>query len=168
MRLIVIAVFMLLAGCDRYYGVTRTASVSSIPSHSCVEAALQKTSGISDISYKFSKSNKPLTLSGIKPADQAHYYFYKAGSLKGYIYVETTYTGASSIRQTYRELHSKPSQEEIDLMRPLMGEIEVNIEAACGINGFAKSVVESCSGVSCQPLWPSNKSIKADTVPVPP
>lgn len=152
MRLIIITAFLLLIGCDRYYGVARTASVSSPLSHSCLEVALQQTKGVSEITYKFSEGDRPITLSGIKPASQVHYYFYKAGSINGYIYAETSYDGISSIRQTYGELHFKPSQEEIDLIRPLMREIERNVEMACGIDGFAQTIKESCIGVSCPPL----------------
>jgi hypothetical protein len=118
----------------------------------CIQAALERTPTVSEITHKKMQGGRPITSTGIKPAGVVDYYFYKSGPIQGNIHVETDYSGKSVVSQTYGALNRKPPQEHIVYIRPLMKAIEVNVERECGINGFSGSVVESCGGIDCQPL----------------
>jgi hypothetical protein len=141
---------MCLVGCDIYYGLVRRVDVDYFIDHHCIEQALGKVKEVREIEYKYEEGSKPLTITGLKKADQVHYYYYKTDQINGYIYLTTTYENKSEICQTYGSLHITPPQEHIDIIRPIMKKIEKSINETCGIHNIETIVQESCNGVKCE------------------
>jgi hypothetical protein len=148
----ILFVSVVLAGCDFYYGVSRSENLDQFIDHRCVKAALEKVDGITDIRYEFREGGRPLGRYGLAPPDQVHYYYYKTHGLNGYVYILVDYKLRSSFHQSYGALNAKPPQEQIDIIRPIMSEIERAIEQTCNIEGFASRIRESCMDVRCTAL----------------
>jgi hypothetical protein len=50
---------------------------------------------------------------------------------------------------TFLSINQVPPQEDIDHIRPIMDRVESAVETSCGLSGFSMSIVEECSGVTC-------------------
>ena len=110
---------------------------------------IEKIDSIQFKHYKKSVGGKPITIGGIKSPDIIHYYFYVAGSIEGNLLFIVNYKNKVIFNQNYISMNSVPSQEEIDLIRPIMNKIEIALEEACDLPGLGKKMQEMCSNVIC-------------------
>jgi hypothetical protein len=51
--------------------------------------------------------------------------------------------------QGYARLNKAPPQAEIDVVRPIMRQLERRLEAECGLRDLSVNIKEWCSGVKC-------------------
>ena len=140
---------MFLVGCDTYYGLARRINTDHVVKHECIGDALSSIEGIHNIQHKQTEGGIPLTITGLQEPDQVHYYFYKVGSLNGYIYISTNYERKTEIAQTYGALNIIPPQEDINKIRPLMVKVEAALMEKCKIENIETLVKETCNGVIC-------------------
>jgi hypothetical protein len=137
----------ILAGCDTISGVNRRALVSKIPSVACVDHMLKKVDGICAIRHEVKEGGRPLTLTGIKPPNALHYFFYKVHGLNGYFYFDQNFEGKIEFNQGYTYINAIPPQEEMDLILPVMKQIELLLESECNLE---LNIVEHCMLVECK------------------
>ena len=86
---------------------------------------------------------------GIQEPDQIYRYFYRYNGLRGNFYFSVNYKDEVEYRHTYLYMHSKPPQSEIDLIHPIMIQIERKVADTCDVPEFKSAIAESCIGVSC-------------------
>jgi hypothetical protein len=146
------AIFALLlaagaSGCDTLSGVTRRAELPSAPPEPCVLRALESIEGIGDIRQEVREGGRPITLSGIQEASTVHYYFYTYGGLRGNLYFHQDYKGRVELTQGYAYLNQPAPQEEIDLIYPVMRQVESRLQEECALPEL--EVEEYCMGVRC-------------------
>ena len=141
----------LCTGCDPVFGVSRRARVSFMPEPARVGAAIRATPGVDDVQYRFSEGGRPLTLTGIKPADHVHTFSYRGGSnVHGSLQFVVDYKQGVEFSQTLLRMGSRPPQNWIDATRPVMILIEARLEETCGLTNLQASVVERSIGVRCK------------------
>ncbi len=144
--------FMLFYGCDFLYGVSRTGYINHRLPKECVFQAIQSIPGIKNLKYEFREGSKPITLSGIQKSDEIHHFFYQYQELGGVLYFVVDYQGKTEIFNSYMYTNKKPPQKHIDILRPVMKEIELALETKCDLKSFASRIVEHCNGITCPPL----------------
>jgi hypothetical protein len=147
---VVLVSIFILAGCDYIAGVDREAFVRNVPPSTCVIKSLESIQGVTNVRYEARAGGKSLTLTGLKPPDTYHYYFYDFQGLSGGLYFLENYERQIQFSQGYTRVNKLPPQAEIDIIRPLMLQIERRLEAGCGLTDLAVNIKESCSsGVKC-------------------
>jgi len=78
-----------------------------------------------------------------------HYYFYDFQSVSAYLYFSKDYKGKVEFNQAYTAVNATPPQVRVDMMRPVMRELERKLEADCGLQNLVMNIEERCSGVKC-------------------
>jgi hypothetical protein len=137
-------------GCDVVYGVSRRAEVSHLPLEHCVRFALQSIDGVANVRHEVQEGSRRITLTGLQKPEIVHYFFYEFQSLRGNLYFIQNYKDAIEFNQAYIYINEKPPQREIDLIYPLMRQIETKLEHECGLAELELNMVEYCSGVKCE------------------
>ena len=146
--LLVILSVGLLTSCDPLFGVTRRAHVALMPEPARVAALIQATPGVDDVQYHYSEGGRPLTLTGAKPANQIHTFFYRGGSnVRGELQFVVNYKQDVEFSQTLLSIGSRPPQARIDATHPIMLKLEQELEKACLLKNLQSSVVERTFGV---------------------
>jgi hypothetical protein len=140
---------MFLMGCDAIRGVTRQASVPHLPPSSCVIEGLESIEGLSNAHHEERTGGWPITLTGLKPPETLHYYFYDFQGVSGWLYFAKDYKGRVEFSQGYITVNKPAPQAEIDVPRPVMVQIERRLETQCTLQNLAANIKESCSGVKC-------------------
>ena len=141
----------LLTGCDPIFGVTRNARVQFMPEPALVGATIKSTPGVDKVDYHFEEGGRPLTWSGIKPPDQVYTFVYRGGTnVHGAVQFIVDYKKSVEYSQTLLEMGRPPAQEWIDATRPVMKQIEVELEKNCGLTNLQTKVVERCIRVKCK------------------
>jgi hypothetical protein len=124
-----ICLMLVLSGCDFVYGVSRNATLNSLPSLACVEKVVRETPGVATVETRVEPGGRPLTLTGIHDPDQNYYFIYH-GSEGSYIWgallLSRRYDGTAELLQDNERLNDKPPQAEIDASRPVMRKIELS------------------------------------------
>lgn len=140
---------IILEGCDTIYGVTRYTPVGDVRLPvECIVGATKEVSGVSNVEHRTEEGGRELTLSGIQNPEIIDRFLYVYDGLNGNFYFRTNYEGISEFRHTYIGINRRPSQSEIDKIRPVMIEIEKSISTRCQIDISTKAV-ETCMGVAC-------------------
>jgi hypothetical protein len=147
--IVVLLSVLCLVGCDVIRGVSRRASLPSLPPSSCVIRSLESVQGVTNVSYKPQTGGTPITWTGTKPSDMVHYYFYDFQGLSGNLYFLKDYKGRVEFSQGYITVNKPVPQAEIDILRPVMRQLEQRLEAECGLYGLVANIKETCSGVTC-------------------
>jgi hypothetical protein len=149
MRLALLGIASLLAGCDYIHGVVRTAPVLADPPVKCIEEAIASVEGIRNVSYSLEEGGRPLTLRGIEKADEVHRFWYEYHGVRSNVYFVKHHGGSAQYHHSYGCINCTPPQEVIDRIYPAMLAIETALESRCDLVGLRQSVRESCTGVRC-------------------
>ena len=137
-----------VSGCDPVFGVSRRARVSFMPEPTQVRAVIRATPGVHEVEYRPSQGGRPLTLTGVKPPDQVHTFFYQGRTnVHGIVQFTVDYKQTVEYSQYLMSIHGRPPQAWIDATYPVMIEIEKQLEETCGLTNLQSSVVEDWSGV---------------------
>ena len=144
-----LASFLILTGCDAIRGVNRRALVRYVPPSDCVIGSLQSIQGVSSVRYEVRTGGTPLTWTGLKPPEKLHYYFYDLQGLHGNLYFSEDYKGKVEFWQGYIMINRTPRQVEIDTIRPVMRQLERQLETECALPNLSVTIKEWCSGVKC-------------------
>jgi len=122
-----------------------------MPSPAVVGRVVQETPGVDEVHYRSYEGGRPLTLTGIKSPDQIHAFRYRGGSnVHGSLQFVVDYKGTVEYSQNLMRMGIRVPQEWIDATRPVMLNIEANLERDCGLTNLSASVRESCLGVRCK------------------
>ena len=133
-----------------FRGVRRQAFVPNVPSSACVIQSLKSTPGVTNVRYEArTVGGRTLTLTGLKPPDTFHDYFYDIQGHSGNLYFSEDYKGRVEFIQGYLRLNKTPPQAEIDIIRPVMRQLESRLEVECGLPDLAVNIKEMCFGVKC-------------------
>ena len=132
-----------LPGCDSHYGVVREMTGDASIAHPCVRQALAKTGGVANIKQVAMDETESY---------QRRFYDYQHEDLNVRLSVVLSSSNVPKFAHVYHRKHSPPPQHEIDIVRPLMAEVERNLEVTCKLAGIAGNVKERCRGVHCPPL----------------
>jgi hypothetical protein len=138
-----------ITGCDFIHGVSHVRLDSPTPDIKCLENAVTAVPGVTKFEYRNEEGGRPLTMHGIEKPNQIHRFFYQYSGLNGNFYFLVNYKGEAEFRHTYIDINRTPPQRDIDTIRPVMFEIENEIEKQCGLVGFSAQVIEECMGVEC-------------------
>ena len=146
----VMALLVLVTGCDFIYGVSRRADLGKVELPiDCVIRATESVPGVTDVHKREENGGRELTLSGLQEPERLIYVMYKYKNLNGNYYFRTNYQGHVDFNHTYLEMNRRPPQEEIEAITPVMIEIEKAITAKCsGLQGIGDAT-QTCSGVRC-------------------
>ena len=137
-------------GCDSIHGVSHVLYKAPKPEKTCIEKAILSVPNVSNLKYKKVSSGRPITLHGLEKADEVNYYFYKYLGLNGNLYFNVNYKEETTFFHTYIGMNKVPSQNEIDKIRPIMFQIESEIEKQCGLVDFSSKIEERCFSVKCE------------------
>jgi hypothetical protein len=141
----------LLTGCDPIFGVTRNAHVQFMPEPAMVGATIKSTLGVDKVDYRLTEGGRPLTWTGIKPPNQVYTFLYRGGTnVHGAVQFVVDYKKSVEYSQTLLRMGSPPPQEWINATRPVMKQIEVELEKNCGLTNLQTTVVERCIHVKCE------------------
>src|SRR5262245_37720767 len=99
--LVVLLTALYLTGCIWIRGVLRRASVPSLPASSCVIQALESSQCVTNVRHEARTGGRTLTLTGLKPPDTLHYYFYDFQGVSANLYFEKNYKGKVKFYQAY-------------------------------------------------------------------
>jgi hypothetical protein len=145
---VLIVTLLLSVGCDTTYGVSRRARVSALPNLSQVKARIETYPEIDEVKFEKRVGSRPLTLSGIKSADEVFSLSYSGNpAVRGTLMFERNYKGEVRYHQSFLSLNRKPSQEFIDATWPVMKKIEADLERVFGLRDLRASLVVRISGV---------------------
>jgi len=146
--LLLFPLLIVLTGCDPVFGVSRRARVQFMPAPTRVGATIKATPGVDNVEYRETEGSRPLTLTGIKPPDQIHTFMYSGGSnVHGVVQFKIDYEQTVWYSQTLLRIGRRPPQEWVDATRPVMKQIETELEKHCGLTNLQESVVEKNFGV---------------------
>jgi hypothetical protein len=164
-RLIVIAaVGLSVAGCPLppFDGLSRTASLKSMPSVDCVGRIIESTPDTVSVTHKKTEWEE----NGLNPVIHTlHTFVYRGAErshINGTLHIsakrrdirlnEGLYvSGRDSDVVLYQTSHGGASQEDIDATRPVMQNIEHALASECGMASLAANVEEKCGDFQCVP-----------------
>jgi len=133
--LVVLFATMVVSGCDTISGVTRTATIRSLPDLKKVKARLETYPEIKDVRFEERVGSRPLTLSGIKPPDEVFYLHYSGHEgVRGSLWFERNFKGEVKYHQSLLSINRRPPQSTIDATWPVMKKIESDLENLFGLS----------------------------------
>lgn len=137
---VIVATVLLLIGCDPFYGVERiTRPIEQIPTSECMLAAIESVPEVTSATYERQSADSYV----------AHGYHYKHNEYQSTLYFIVR---ADSNTQLFHEIGSVgllPTQAEVDVLYPIMLQVEEAIEAECSMSGLKEKTKQMCSGVKC-------------------
>jgi len=149
-RIVALAAPAFIAGCDPIYGISRNSRLSSLPELDCVESAIRSVPRVTTVRRWYTEGSRPLALTGIKPPDHDYYFSYEVEDTGASLYLSVNYRGEVEYSQHLIKIGSPPPQKDIDVVRPVMVEVETALESRCNVRGLHAAIEESCSGVTCE------------------
>ena len=148
-QLLLFAIAALLApgaGCERSYGVMRSARLPKFPDPACVRAAIGDVAGIRNYNEWHSPQEEGKRA---REVDRSHNFAYNGDHVT--VELGLFDDGHGPIRFVQSYLFNKPPpQREIDEARHLMIAVEEGLMARCGLSELREGVREYCSGVQCR------------------
>src|SRR5207249_4851123 len=92
MTCLILVMIFALCGCDTISGVSRSAVVRRIPDLQKLKNFIQGYPEISGVKFQAREGGRPLTLTGIKKADEVYYLSYSGGeNIRGTLMFERNY-----------------------------------------------------------------------------
>jgi hypothetical protein len=148
------AIPLILAGCEITYGVSRSARLDTLPPAACVERVLHDPPGITSVTRIDPTTGAELTQRD-PPPDGGSYWFNFHGSPDSHIIGSVeferrrdhVYFGDADFRMNH-----PPPQIEVDVMRPVLRQIETELAHQCGATQLLTETRERCHGVECKAL----------------
>lgn len=141
-----------LVGCDPFWGLTRSFHTDQPISTTCIQQAFDQVSEIHDVQYQAPDVKQ---VPHLHPSiTQLHSYTFEIGTLQSALTWEVYDSGQSELRQGFSAMGRRPVQSDVDIIRPIMINIEHALQARCGISNLESRVTEHCAlpgGVECLP-----------------
>lgn len=139
-----------LTACDPIYGVARPGRVAFMPPPAQVDSILRSVPGVDSVEYEVSEGGREITLHGLEPPDTTYTFIYRgAGELWGALQFTVDAHHRVEYLQSSQRMNQRPPQREIDVVLPVMREIEARLETRAGLVGLRDSVRQTCRGVRC-------------------
>ncbi len=140
---LVAAVVMSLAGCDYNAGVLRGATLDSMPDLACVQKAIARVPGVTNVKHTHSK---------IYDAEDFAYDAEGVAVLVTFEHRE----GELWYRNRYMLLNQKPPVELVKRLRLVMERVDSELEADCRLNAKVRDLILTCPDAECSPDSPRN------------
>jgi hypothetical protein len=133
MKYLILAITLVLCGCDTISGVSRSAAIQKLPDLQRVKVHIEGYPEIEGVRFWEREGGRPLTLTGIKKADEVYYLSYWGGdNIRGTLMFEKNYKGQVTYSQTLTMLNFRVPQAWIDATWPVMKKIEQDLEVDFG------------------------------------
>jgi len=130
-----------LSGCDTISGVSRTAAVHKLPDFDQLRARIEGYPEVSKVKFWEREGGRPLTLTGIKKADQVYYLSYSGGEdVRGILTFKRNYNAEVQYNQSLTAMNSRPPQAMIDASWPVMKKIEKDLEENFGLQEITNTL----------------------------
>ncbi len=137
--------FAWIVGCEREYGIYRTAVVAKVPDLECTRRVLQATPGVTSVKeFRGSEESR-----SDAQAEGDHLFFYEGSRVQGDLVFIVEETGAIRFVQSLVKVNEKPPQDMIDATRAVMRMVEQRLEVECEMGGLSSAVQETCLRVKC-------------------
>lgn len=145
---LLVALAMVATGCDTISGVTRSASIRSLPDLQKVQSHIEMYPEIKEVKMEQRVGSRPLTLNGIKPADEVFYLSYFGGeSVRGTLWFERNFRGEVMYHQSLIGINRPPPQALIDATWRVMKKIEADLEGTFGFREISDTLKVHIRGV---------------------
>jgi hypothetical protein len=134
LRLILPLLSIVFAGCDTISGVTRGAKVHALPDLHALKTKIESYPEVKEVKLWDAAGSRPLTLTGIKKADEVFYLSYTDRvDVRGTLMFIRDYKGEVSYSQYLIMMNRRPPQSWIDATWPVMKKIERDLEESFGL-----------------------------------
>jgi hypothetical protein len=143
-KVVLSCAIVVVLGCEREYGVHRTALLQAYPDLACIRGVIERAPGIGRVTE--TSPREPRTTGAPRGS---HYFSYEGPSVSAHLAVVAETNGEISLSQTLMQVDSPPPQEMIDATRAVMRSLERQLENDCAMNGLASSTKEFCFRVDC-------------------
>ena len=137
----------MLVSCD-IYGILIQGDAVAIPDTTKLKKHLESYPEIREVDQFQLEGGRPVSLTGIKAADQTQYFNYSGQDVYGSIYFTKDYTGSIRYSHSLIERHSPPPQSTIDASWPVMQRIERDMEDIFGLTGHSERTSVEFIGVN--------------------
>lgn len=125
LNIILLLISITLVGCDTMHGVSRAATIPTLPNLQRVKAKIESYSEIKEVKLCERSGSRPLTLTGIKKAEEVFYFSYSDHEkVNGTLRFSRDYKGKVYYSQYLCDINRSPPQEWIDTTWPVMKKIE--------------------------------------------
>jgi hypothetical protein len=148
------AIPLTLAGCEIPYGVGRSARLDTLPPADCTARVLRDMPAITSVTRIDLVTGAELTQPD-PPADGGSYLFKFHGSPDSHINGSIGFErrrGHIYFRDGDGGMNHPPPQVEIDAIRPVLRQIEVELAHQCGATQLLTDTRERCLRVECKVL----------------
>lgn len=161
-RIVIAILGLSVAGCSQLLdGVSRTASLKSMPSVDCVDRVIKSTPDIVSVVHEKTEWEE----NGLDPVTHSlHTFVYRGAEgshINGTLHIsaknrDVQLYGGLHISENsdvllYQTSHGGASQQDIDATRPVMRNIEHALASECGMTSLAANVGEKCGAFQCPP-----------------
>jgi hypothetical protein len=137
----------LLAACEQMYGICRTGHIEKIPDPACIRDAIGLVQGVRiHHAWSWPRGWKDGDVQELSSTQVSYAGSLAIGIQLGFFRDEV---GGARMSHAYLQVDSVPEPREVKEARQLMARVEEAIAMRCGVRDFAKTVMESCSGVVC-------------------
>lgn len=107
---------------------------TSFPTSIRLRARIEGYPEVSKVKFWEREGGRPLTLTGIKKADQVYYLSYSGGEdVRGILTFKRNYNAEVQYNQSLTAMNSRPPQAMIDASWPVMKKIEKDLEENFGL-----------------------------------
>jgi len=134
-------------GCEREYGIHRSATLSTLPDLECIRSVVNETALISSVDENHWVSEEQGN-DGLRR--QSHRYSYQGPDVRGHLGIFVDPGGEIRFVQSYIRTDEKPPQTTIDRSLEAMREMARIIEVRCEVEDLVASIHESCERVECR------------------
>lgn len=132
-----------LAGCESFHGLSRTAALNAVPALSCIESVLAQTPGVERVDVR--------TYIGAyrRPTTRFSYLYTGADNTVQVSEIVVEQVGDSAhFRNTMISLADNISGPRLESGRATMIQVEQRLVHQCGLQEL-QTVIEQCKGSSC-------------------
>lgn len=134
LRLLFLVILAALTGCDTLNGVSRGATVHTLPDLPAVKARLERYPEIREVKLWEATEGRPLTLTGLQKAEEVFYLSYTdQANVRGTLMFTRNYKGEVAYSQYLLMINARPPQPWIDATWPVMKKIERDLEESFGL-----------------------------------
>jgi hypothetical protein len=169
LRLTLPLILIAVSGCDTISGVSRSAKIHALPDLQAVNARIESYPEVKEVKLWDAAGGRPLTLTGIKKADELFYLSYTdSANVRGTLMFTRDYKGAVLYSQYLIMMNRRPPQPWIDATWPVMKKIERDLEVSFGLPEIPTTLKTSIVRVEDPERKPPNQALEPTPMSVTP
>ena len=128
-----------LSGCPvKTYGLHRSTNPGPVVvGYDCVESSVKAISGVENLTYENSEGGRPLTWSGIKPADAVHHYEFDYHGERMHIWLTERWDGKVAYLGWAKTPDKSKATDLTERAKIVFAQIETEIQG-CGYDNLSE------------------------------